>query len=686
MGRDRGRKAEPIEPIQLSEPANEVDSNQEARRLSRRSLSKAIDAAFHYATLGFGLLIVVLIVWIGLGLYRQSELTRHIFGWHFLSTSVWDVPREVYGAAPFIYGTVVSTLVALALAVPIGVGAALFLTDIAPRRVAAPIAFLIELLAAVPSVIFGLWGFLVLCPWLQAHVNTWLVSHFGNMPLFEGPSYLTSMLAAGVILAIMVLPIITSVSRQVLLIVPVPLREGALALGATRWEVARTVVLPCGASGIAGAVMLALGRAVGETMAVVMVVGNNPQIQASLLKPGYTMPALLANQFNEAYTDEVQRSALLEIAFVLFVITLAVNAAARVILLMSSRAASGQSSGAAFRAVTTLSRWAGIALVALAVGFQVTLDLRRNGPRGMMGPVELVLLAAVGVSWIATIARQSHFARQWRRLTNKFMTAVIAVCAAVGCFVLGAVLAYITIHGLKALSVNFFTQLPKPPDDPAGGMKNAILGTGVLVGMASCIGIPIGILAGIFLSEFGGTRTGSLIRFAADVLNGIPSVVIGMFAYAAFVLPVQHFSAAAGGAALGIMMIPTIARTTEEILRMLPGSYREASVALGASRVQTIFRILLPAAKGGIVTGILLAIARISGETAPLIFTAFGNDEVATRLSQPVSSITMMIYRYATSAYPAWLDLAWSGALVLVVIVVIVNLLARFALRGIPAQ
>lgn len=642
------------------------------------------DAALEYVTLASGLLVIALIFWIGYGLWKESEVSRHLFGWRLLRSSQWDVPKQSYGALPFIYGTFVSSLVGLVLATPVAIGCALFLTEIAPRFLAGPIAFLIELLAAVPSVIYGLWGFLVLCPWMQDHVNPWLEAHFGTMALFAGPATMTNMLAAGLILAIMMLPFITSVSREVILTVPPAQREASLGLGATRWETIRHVVLAHARLGIVGAVMLALGRAIGETMAVVMVIGNNPQISASLLQPGYTMPALLANQFNEAYTDDVQRSALIEIALILFVITVLVTAAARAIILLMERRShlAGTRLSTAARAGGLGLRWLAAAGVGALLLVQVAADVRRHGPSALFGPIEAVVLVAAVVLGAGRMAPGTRLWNPLRKGANALAHSVLGVCAFAACLVLGLLLGYVVAQGGRALHLSLFTQLPAPPGEPGGGMKNGLIGTGVLVGIAAAISIPVGLLGGVFLAEFRTRRIGAAIRFCADVLNGIPSVVIGMFAYTAFVLPVKHFSAAAGGAALGIMMIPTILRTTEQMMLLVPGALREASLGLGATRLRTTVSVVLPAARAGIVTGTMLALARVAGETAPLLFTAFGNDQATAKLSEPISSMTMMIYRYATSAYPDWIAQAWAGALVLVALVLLVSMLARVATRN----
>ena len=250
------------------------------------------------------------------------------FGWRFLVTSRWDPVAEVFGAVPFIYGTLMSSLLALLIAVPLSLGAAIYLSEVAPVRIRAPIAFLIELLAAVPSVVYGLWGIFVLAPWLRRSVQPALGASLGFLPLFQGPPYGVGMLAAGLILAIMIVPYITAVSREVLLAVPGSQREAALGLGATRWEATRLAVLPYGRSGLIGAVLLGLGRALGETMAVTMVIGNRPEVSMSLFAPGYTMASVIANEFTEA-TSDLYVAALVEIGLLLLALTVIVNALAR---------------------------------------------------------------------------------------------------------------------------------------------------------------------------------------------------------------------------------------------------------------------------------------------------------------------------------------------------------------------
>ena len=289
------------------------------------------DRAFRWLTLFMALSIFVLIALIGFELANGSKLSLHKFGWHFLVSSDWDPVNEVFGALPFIFGTLVTSAIALVIAVPISIATALYLTELAPLWLRQPLILFIELLAAVPSVILGLWGFFVMVPWLSAHLDPWLQKSFGFLPLFQGPIHGIGLLAAGIILAIMIIPIITSVSREILRSVPGLQREAAYALGATRWEVTRIAVLSYAKKGLFGAVILGLGRALGETMAVTMVIGNSAYIGFSLFKPGATLASIIANEFNEA-TSAMLTSALFELGLVLVGVTVLVNIFAQLLL------------------------------------------------------------------------------------------------------------------------------------------------------------------------------------------------------------------------------------------------------------------------------------------------------------------------------------------------------------------
>ncbi len=268
-------------------------------------------------------------------LYKNSTDPRHKFGWTFLTTSVWDPVAGQFGALPFIYGTVMTSALALLIAIPLGVGAAIFLAELAPAKISNALTFLIELLAAVPSVIFGVLGIFVLIPFLQK-VAPAIKAVLGWSPLFSGPFYGVSMLSAGVVLSIMIIPFIISISREVIMAVPNEQREGALSLGATRWETTWDVVLPYARTGIMGSIFLALARSLGETMAVTMVIGNTPQIRASLFAPGYSIAAVIANEFTEA-TGQLFQGALIELGLVLFGLTIVINGLARLLVLGATR-------------------------------------------------------------------------------------------------------------------------------------------------------------------------------------------------------------------------------------------------------------------------------------------------------------------------------------------------------------
>src|SRR5437899_3340795 len=378
------------------------------------------------------------------------------FGGTFLWTSVWDPVAGVFGAAPMIFGTLASSLLALLLAVPLALGVAIYLTEFAPKWLRQPVALLVELLAAIPSVVYGLWGIFVLIPFLRAYVVPPLRATLGWTPFLSGVFYGNSLLAGGIVLAIMIIPYISAVSREVLLAVPASQREAALGMGATRWEAVRTAVVPYGRTGLVGAVILGLGRALGETMAVTMVIGNRHDIGLSVLQPAFTM-----------------------------------------------------------------------------------------------------------------------------------------------------------------------------------AVANAIVGTGIIVGLAGLIGLPVGIGTGLYLAEYGSGRLGWIVRFVADVLNATPSIVIGIFAWTWLVKPMGHFSALAGSVALAVLMVPMLARTTEEMVRLVPHSLREAALALGYPRWRTSLRIVARTALAGIVTSSLVGVARIAGATAPLPVTALGNLNFTTHIPEP---------------------------------------------------
>jgi len=268
---------------------------------------------------------------------------------------------------------------------------------------------------------------------------------------------------------------------------------------------------------------------------------------------------------------------------------------------------------------------------------------------------------------------------RWRKFLSQLIVVLCGGAVLLALLPLALILFYVVTQGFSSLNTAFFTRMPVPIGETGGGMLNSIVGSLIVIGIGALLAIPVGVISGIYASEYRGTRLAAAVRFAADTLNGVPSIVIGVFAYGVAVLPFQHFSAAAGGFALGVMMLPLVMRTTEELLLLVPQTLREGALALGATRARAVFTVVVPAALPGILTGILLAVARVAGETAPLLFTSLNNAFFTTDPRQPISTLTVQVYTYAISPYPDWHRQAWAGALVLVGMVMSCSLLARLA-------
>jgi phosphate transport system permease protein len=332
------------QPVEATKVSNLSPAGKQAAPALRGSSGETGDRVFKFAMLLCGLAVLGMLVMIVYELMRNSAPSWQAFGFKFFTGHDWDPVNEQFGAMPFVYGTLVSSLLALLIAVPLSIGVAVFTTEMCPMRLRGPLSFFVELLAAIPSVVYGLWAIFVLIPLLTNYVGPFLARTLGWTGLFEGPFFGVSMLAAGIILAVMIVPIISSITREVLMVVPQHQREAALALGATRWEMIRVGVLRNARAGIMGGIILGLGRALGETMAVTMVIGNNPQIVKSLFAPGYTMASVLANEFSEA-TGNIHRAALIEIGLALFLVTILVNALARLLVWTVTRGQPSRANG-----------------------------------------------------------------------------------------------------------------------------------------------------------------------------------------------------------------------------------------------------------------------------------------------------------------------------------------------------
>ncbi|MBA4188643.1 MAG: phosphate ABC transporter permease [Planctomycetaceae bacterium] len=546
-----------------------------------------------------------------------------------LTSDNWDPDRGAYGALLFVYGTLATSAIAMLVAVPLGVGAAAYLSEIASPRIRTISSFLLELLAAIPSVIFGFWA-------VEFLAKRGLAPTYDLLGLTHQSG--EGIVAAGLVLAVMILPYITALSFDVCQAVPRSQREGSLSLGATRWQTIWNVVLPYARPGIIAACVLALGRAIGETMAVTMVIGNAQHLDLSLTATGDSIPSIIAKQLHETTPGDPKRSVLIALGLVLLTITLFINVLARGMLMWwasKPRAHKGK-----------------------PIHVTETTDLPPRDPRD------------------AEAARR----RAGRR--DRLMTRVLAGCQFLTVVPLFLILGYITYKGAGQVTAAFFTNLPndKPP-----GLYHALVGSVTLVGLAAAFAIPIGLTSAILLSEYRNNRWVTPVRFVAELLGGVPSIVIGVFGYAILVYPFWlapgergwGYSAWAGGFALAVMMLPVLIRSSEEAMRLVPNSLREASYALGASRWQTVMRVVIPAALPAIITGVLLAVGRIAGETAPLILTARGSQFVARSLSDATPSLPYYVYDFAKRPDEALKNLAWAGAFILVVVVLLLNVGVR---------
>ncbi|MFM9017858.1 MAG: phosphate ABC transporter permease subunit PstC [Actinomycetota bacterium] len=623
--------------------------------------------------IGAGVAALFAVVFVGYLLWTtiaNTGETWSTFGvWGFISGTTWDPNDAIYGALPFIYGTLMTSAIALIIAVPASIGIALATVVFLPRRLRGPVGGFINLLAAVPSVIFGLWGVTVLVPLLRPFLD-WLsetlgwVTIFGWKP-FEGPVTAGSYLISGLVLAIMILPIITAITREVLLTVPRDQREAAFALGATRWEMVRHSMLPWARSGIVGASALGLGRAVGETIAIVMLLGNTPGIFTPLVGPGSTLASVIAMQTGEA--SGLQLSSLTALAVVLFVIAFVINAAARLLVRRSEAGASG----GLFRRG---GAWVA-GLVRAPASADVPAEAPPTSPQAVAAPEPPPAPREPSViSGPGAISRS-------RIIRSRVAESLIWFSVLLGLVPLVAVLAEMLIKGLPALSASFFTELP--PTDPTsygGGIVNALVGTLILMGIALVVAAPLGVLTALYMRDVGksgswNSRIGSAVGFIVDILLGVPSVVVGLIVYLGIVVIQGHFSALAGGIALGVIMFPIVVRAADEVLRLVPTGQQEAALALGAPKWRTTWSVVLPIAGPGILTGILLGLARASGETAPLLFTSLGNQFLSTNISEPIAAIPQLIYNNTIiTQTPASLQLAWGAALVLVAIIMFLNL------------
>lgn len=630
--------------------------------LSRPRRSLWLDSIFQKTSQGLAIAILLLVAAIVIELAIAAVPALKEFGLGFLWTMEWNPVKNIYGILPQIYGTLVSSLVAIVLAMPLGVGIAIFLNeDIAPKVVRVPISFAIELLAAIPSVVYGLWGISVLLPALRPLMRG-LHQNLGWIPFFSTLPANRSLLPTILVLTLMILPIVVALSRDAIASVPMELRMGAMAIGANRWEFISGIAIPASMSGIIGAAVLALGRAIGETMAAVMLIGNANQINWSWLAPSSTIASLVASQFSEA--KELQLSALLYAALVLMALTLIVN------IFANSFITYFHSSPQKRRDVSPNFIEQDRDL--LDTELKSSLLSSPSMENELITPSEITL--EISPKWKPNPIK--------RKIVSMILTTGIFLGTAIAIFVFSSILFSLIAKGASRFDLAAFTELPPPPLESGGGFRNAITGTLLMVGIGAGLSAPIGLGAAIYLVEFGQNKLLSQwVRFFNGVLSGVPSILCGLFAYGLVVLTSGTFSAIAGGVALAVVMLPTIARTSEEALKAVAPELREGAIAIGASPIQAITLIIIPAATPAIMTGIVLAIARATGETAPLLFTALFSQYGFNGLWKPVASMSVLIYNFALSPYPNDQALAWTAALVVVALILSISIAARFLTR-----
>jgi phosphate transport system permease protein len=643
----------------------------------RVKLLRRLGQGFHGVTAAVAAGILILVVGLVLVLVSGAWPSITRFGFSFLTGSVWDGVHNIYGASPAIGGTLLTSALALLIAVPLALGVALFLSEMAPRWLSRPLAYVVDLSAAIPSVVYGFWAFIVLVPLMRSVIEPGLSRLTGGGPLFSNHPEGLDLFTATIVLAAMILPTIAAVSRESLLAVPRIRRESALSLGATRWEATRIAVLGPARSGIAAGTILGLGRAIGETIAVTMVIGNIYILPGTLFSPGATLASWLAGSFGEVGPG-LEMSALLELGVVLLAITILVNAAARLILWRIADNSGGEAPAPR--------------------GILQSLRIRPRTPSVLVpSPETLPTTFSAAMTPDGSSGRLRGAVRVESRLRRRHAFQWLVVTLAFGCLVVaviplgGILVTAVHYGGAAVVQPSFYTSEPPLGCNPGpgrscslGGIGPAIQGTLIMLGLASLIAVPFGLLAGIYLSEYGRNRFARGISFLTDVMTGVPTILIGVFIFVVF-LYVDHdsaLSALSGGVALGVVMIPIVTRATEEALRTVPQAVREAGLALGFPQHRVTLRIVLGCARSALVTGILLAASRAAGDTAALLFTAGGSNFWFTNINSQTAALAPFIYQNALSGYGNLQTDAWGAALVLLLIMLVVSLGARFAVRS----
>jgi phosphate transport system permease protein len=608
--------------------------------------------------------IIVFLIIIFLFALGGDFFTKYSMADFFFGTS-WRGQDERFGALYIILGTIFVALGALAVAIPLGIAAAIFIAEIAPRRVRSILKGAVEILAGIPSVVFGYFGRTVLKEWIEFSFDVSIGLCWFN---------------ASLLLGIMALPTIVSVCEDAISAVPRHFREASYAMGATRWQTIRNVVLPASMSGITAAVILGMGRAIGETMTVAMVSGGNIIFPENIFSGVRTITGTIVLELKEAVDLHVE--AIFALAIVLFMMTLIINTIANVILSRINKKFTGKTKKKKNGAIASkLSKNKGV------VYFK---DFYKKHKRIIKRLIYILVIFWFLSTWIpflyALLIGVSVFAIIYlvKKIPPKHKQTIAFTIITAASFIvllfLGILLSNIIMNGLpKLLEPGFLTTNSRADQ---GGILDVIIGTLMLTGGTVLFAVPIGLLAGIYLSEYAGNgKITKVIRAGIDNLNGTPSIVFGLFGFTFLVVPMGGFSLLAGQITLALMILPTLIRTTEEALKAIPQTFREGSLALGSSKWQSISKIVIPAAMPAIITGIILGMGRAAGETAPIIFTAavFVREGLPKSFFEPVMALTFHLYVLVLT-YPNADAQAGGTALTLLLVVLLMYGLA-FAIR-----
>lgn len=587
----------------------------------------------------------------------------------FLTGRLWAPADGVYGALPAVVGTLITSALALVFAVPVALGVAVLASEFAPARLRGLLVYFVDLGAAIPSIVYGFWALAVLKPVMESTIEPALSRLSGGQYLFAGPPLGLGVLTASTILGIMIVPTIAAFSREALRAVPRQSREAALSLGGTRWEATRIAVLGPAAPGIVGAIVLGLGRAVGETIAVALVIGGGSGIPSTLLGQGATIPSTLVN----GLTDSVglQLSALYELALLLLLISFAINVGARWLLRRVGRPGPPRS--------------------------LLPSRVRGRGPLPQGLPPREVGGMTPPAWWPKIAARQGILRARRRRVQALVVLLVLLALATAVYPLVSLVRVAVENGGPAVVQPSFYTSLPPAACGvnqtacPIGGIGPAIQGTFVLLALGSLVGLPLGFLAGVYLAEYGRRRLGGGVSLVVDALVGVPSILVGAFVLTLFLRfdALDARTALAGGLALGVLMVPIVAKATETALRTVPAAVRESALALGFPPHRVTGRVVLGTCRSALVTGVLFAVMRAGGEAAAVIVTAGTSQFWLPGFRSPTAALAPFIYNALTvNASPNYTTDAWGAALVLLLIMGALGLAARLALRtgNVPAS